>query len=127
MTHVRVVVSCQVNTVSSFCAPIYDGARAFKFDRLVTTLASAIPSLTHISITCGGRSYKYVEAECYLEEQETWEMSRAWRVRRLSDGSGAHRGEVMQDLEELSVEEAEAMIDTEEMHATSRKKVCSPF
>ena len=122
------VVSCQVNTVSSFCAPIYDGARASKFDRLITTLASAIPSLTHISITCGGRSYKYVEAECYLEEQETWETSGAWRVRRLSDhDGGAHRGEIMQDLEELSVGEAEAMIDTEEMHVTSRKKVCSPF
>ena len=123
LTHLRIVVHCEVNLGYSFCSPLYDSARRFKFHRLVAALQSAVPSLTHVFITAAGWSYRDVDARPggRREERERWGASRAWRVRRPSGGGGTEGG--ANGLEELSREEAEALIDAEELRATERKKV----
>ncbi|KAI1784471.1 hypothetical protein LXA43DRAFT_212411 [Ganoderma leucocontextum] len=73
LTHVRIVIKSSMYSGPPFSAAVHDGLRSFKFDRFVSSLASTIPSLTHIFITSIGFLHK---------GKETWETSRAWRVRR---------------------------------------------
>ncbi|KAM5535297.1 hypothetical protein V8D89_010982 [Ganoderma adspersum] len=127
LTHVRIVVHCEVNLGYPFCSPLYDSARRFKFHHLVSALQSAVPSLTHVFITSAGRSYRDVDAWGLREEQERWGTSRAWRVRRFSPSTSGTPGGMQGLPDELSREEAEALIDVEEMRGTERKKVLFTF
>ncbi|KAI1784586.1 hypothetical protein LXA43DRAFT_208458 [Ganoderma leucocontextum] len=123
LTHIRIIVHCQVDLGYAFCAPLYDSAHSFKFDRLVAALPGIVPSLTHIFITSYGRTYTVDGPREYASRRSTeerWGMSRGWRVRRLSHDSGTQG--IMHDLEELRAEDAEAVINSEEMYATERNK-----
>ena len=117
LTHLRIIFSCgRHHDDISFPRDVYDGLRSCKFDRIVWGLPSVMPSLSHIFITSAGRAIGSDQAEV----EETWDISRAWRVRR-----SAPEGMVNVDLEELTAIEREAAIEREELRATERATVSS--
>ncbi|KAI1784584.1 hypothetical protein LXA43DRAFT_1101220 [Ganoderma leucocontextum] len=118
LTHVHISIGCNVDGQHGpFSAAIYDGLRSFKFGRLVSTLVRTLPSLTHIFITSFGSLYNGTSSE---KEEETWDASRAWRVRRK--GGVTPAGDMAEmddsDLEELNAELIEVEIYWEQMDAT---------
>ncbi|PIL32429.1 hypothetical protein GSI_05131 [Ganoderma sinense ZZ0214-1] len=118
LTHIHIVVSCDVESSwGPFSTAIYDGTRHFSFDRLLTALPNAMPSLTYIVITSSGLL-------CNIEtnERETWRTCRAWRVRRPPVGIAESLLE-SHELEELSSMEGEALINKEELNGTTKAEL----
>ncbi|KAI1781967.1 hypothetical protein LXA43DRAFT_1154019 [Ganoderma leucocontextum] len=118
LTHVRILMSAQILYTLNprfESVSIYDGLREFKFDRVLAVLPNVIPSLSYIFITSRGNVHDI--QTIVFKQKRPWDISRAWRVRRLcvNSAGGKHH------LEELSAAEAEAVIHAEELYATESK------
>ncbi|KAI1786134.1 hypothetical protein LXA43DRAFT_76903 [Ganoderma leucocontextum] len=134
LTHVRITMSAGITYYREPSSPdlIYDGLRSFKFDRLLAALPSALPALSHIFITSSGGVVKVARNVGEVDGEgmkESWKTSRAWRVRSrprprddddTQPGPPPEGGGPLHALEELTAEEAKAMIGQEELYPTER-------
>ena len=101
-----------INDADAFSASVHHGIRDLSLERLAiaTQFQHAVPSLTHIFLTSRG-----VMLQSDKKLQEVWNVSKAWRV--LSEESfGRH-------IEEMSFNDAEAVLNMEDMQTAVDWKV----